>query len=140
MNATQASMQEYGHRQKHPHKWKECGYRSHSHSSRNLLVGMQTMKCSTPWEECPSVSKQTILPFSPALGMIGPNSLQTAHILYIITYFPDMFGPTDLICSIQGTFNPIHRVRSKDFDKIENIPNCFLGEMRSGKSVVRSYE
>jgi hypothetical protein len=55
-------------------------------------------------------------------------------------YFLDMFGPCELVCSIQGCFNPVHRVRSKDIASVEPIPDCFKDEIRQGNSVMRTYE
>ena len=51
-----------------------------------------------------------------------------------------MFGPCELVCSIQGCFNPVHIVRSKDIASVEPIPKCFKEEIRRGNSVTRTYE
>jgi len=50
----------------------------------------------------------------------------------------DMFRPTELVCSIQGTFNPVHVVRSKD---IPTVPSKLKDEIRDEKkAVVRTYD
>ena len=47
-----------------------------------------------------------------------------SDIMYISLFFVGMFQPANLVCSIQGTFNPVHLVRSKDREKIiKEIPD-----------------
>jgi hypothetical protein len=52
----------------------------------------------------------------------------------------DMFRPTDLICRIGGTFNPVHTIRSKDHDAISRVPKSLKAELREKKCVLRTYE
>lgn len=53
----------------------------------------------------------------------------------------DMFRPTKLVCSIQGTFNPVHVVRSKDRAKIiETAPKSLKKELQKGEGVLRTYQ
>jgi hypothetical protein len=51
------------------------------------------------------------------------------------------FSPTDLICSISGTFNPVHVI--KDPTKVlakASIPDNLLEEIEEGHTLVRSYQ
>jgi hypothetical protein len=49
----------------------------------------------------------------------------------------DMFRPTSLVCSIQGSFNPVHEV--KEVQDV-NLPENLLEEFHGGKGVLRTYE
>lgn len=51
----------------------------------------------------------------------------------------DIFKPSRLVCSLQGTFNPVHRLDPKDVARLECIPTCFRDEIRNGNSVIRTY-
>jgi hypothetical protein len=55
-------------------------------------------------------------------------------------YYLGMFRPTQLVCSIQGTFNPVHDVRSKDIEAIHRIPKSLKNELRKKKCILRTYE
>ena len=51
------------------------------------------------------------------------------------------FSPTNLVCSIQGTFNPVRVV--KDPNKVlsdKSVPSTLLEEVKSGNSLVRTYQ
>ena len=52
----------------------------------------------------------------------------------------DMFRPSDLAMSIQGTFNPVHYVSRSDREAIEQVPKSLKNEIRHGSSVLRTYE
>jgi len=52
----------------------------------------------------------------------------------------DMFRPTKLVCSIQGTFNPVRVVSSRDAQAIRNVPKSLKDELREGNNVVRTYK
>jgi hypothetical protein len=51
----------------------------------------------------------------------------------------DMFRPTQLIVSIQGTFNVIDVVDGTDEEAVKYVPNNLLADVRHGKSPVRKY-
>jgi hypothetical protein len=51
----------------------------------------------------------------------------------------DMFRPTQLIVSIQGTFNAIDVVDGTDEEAVKYVPNSLLPDVRHGKSPVRKY-
>ena len=51
-----------------------------------------------------------------------------------------MFRPTGLVCSIQGTFNPIHEVRLEDREAIQRVPENLRKELQEDKGVLRTYE
>jgi hypothetical protein len=51
----------------------------------------------------------------------------------------DMFRPTQLIVSIQGTFNVIDVVDGTDEKAVKYVPNSLLADVRHGKSPVRKY-
>lgn len=51
----------------------------------------------------------------------------------------DMFTPTQLVVSVQGTFCLIDVVDGKDPDAVEHIPNNLLADVRYGSSPVRTY-
>ena len=51
-----------------------------------------------------------------------------------------MFRPTQLVCSIQGTFNPIHTVSSEDIKTIKRIPKSLKNALRGEESTLRTYD
>mmetsp|Transcript_2995 Transcript_2995/g.4531 ORF Transcript_2995/g.4531 Transcript_2995/m.4531 type:complete len:484 (+) Transcript_2995:92-1543(+) len=52
----------------------------------------------------------------------------------------DMFLPTQLVCSLQGNFNPVNIVPSNArADTIENCPKKLKDEILSGSAVLREY-
>ena len=51
----------------------------------------------------------------------------------------DMFRPTQLIVSIQGTFNVIDVVDGTDEQAVKYVPNSLLADVRYGKIPVRKY-
>lgn len=52
----------------------------------------------------------------------------------------DMFKPGPLVCSIQGTFNPVHVMDAACVQAIKNVPKTLSKEVKAGGIVVRSYE
>lgn len=50
-----------------------------------------------------------------------------------------MYKPTNIVCSVQGTFNPIHRVDSADVDEVESVPRSLRKELHEGRSLLRTY-
>jgi hypothetical protein len=52
----------------------------------------------------------------------------------------DMFKPGPLVCSIQGTFNPVHVLDKASVQEIKNVPKTMVKEVKAGDIVVRSYE
>lgn len=52
----------------------------------------------------------------------------------------DMFRPGQLICSIQGTFNPIHVMDRSSIQAIKHVPKSLRREVKACNSVIRSYE
>ena len=50
-----------------------------------------------------------------------------------------MYKPTKIVCSVQGTFNPIHRVDSADVDEVESVPRSLRKELHEGRSLLRTY-
>lgn len=52
----------------------------------------------------------------------------------------DMFSPTNLVCSLQGNFNPVEVVCDEDRKKmLEQVPKALREEVESGKTVLRTY-
>jgi hypothetical protein len=51
-----------------------------------------------------------------------------------------MFRPTCLVCSIQGSFNPVHFVNGDDKRAVERVPRSLEAEMKEGSNVLRTYE
>jgi len=52
----------------------------------------------------------------------------------------DKFRPGDLVCSIQGTFNPVHVVDGRDVESIKHVPKSLFSEVREGSNVLRRYD
>ena len=52
----------------------------------------------------------------------------------------DMFKPGELVCSIQGTFNPVHVLDRAKVESIKHVPKALSKDIKSGDSAVRSYE
>ena len=53
----------------------------------------------------------------------------------------DMFSPTNLVCSLQGNFNPVEIVDDEDRKAmLENVPKSLREEVESGKTVLRTYQ
>jgi hypothetical protein len=53
----------------------------------------------------------------------------------------DMFRPTQLICSLQGNFNPVRVVDSEERARLmEQCPTSLREEIANGTSVLRKYE
>jgi hypothetical protein len=51
-----------------------------------------------------------------------------------------MFRPHKLICSIQGTFNPVHSLPLKEKRHLENVPSALKDLVQRDTSVVRTYK
>ena len=52
----------------------------------------------------------------------------------------DMFSPTNLVCSLQGNFNPVEVVQEDERKKmLECVPKSLREEVESGKTVLRTY-
>ena len=52
----------------------------------------------------------------------------------------DMFQPTQLVCSIQGTFNLIEVVDGSDPQALKAVPANLKADARYGKVPVRTYK
>lgn len=52
----------------------------------------------------------------------------------------DMFRPSNLVCSIQGTFNPVHYVGTRDRESIHHVPKSLEKEVMQGNTILRTYE
>ena len=50
-----------------------------------------------------------------------------------------MYRPTNLVCSVQGTFNPVHRVDAQDIDEVESVPRSLRRELHEGRALLRTY-
>jgi len=59
---------------------------------------------------------------------------------FLIVSLTDMFRPTNLLCSIQGTFNPVHFVNGADVDAVKRVPESLKRELKHGSNVLRTYE
>lgn len=52
----------------------------------------------------------------------------------------DMFSPTNLVCSLQGNFNPVEVVSDEERKSmLEQVPKALREEVESGKTVLRTY-
>lgn len=52
----------------------------------------------------------------------------------------DMFSPTNLVCSLQGNFNPVEVVNEEDRKAmLEAVPKGLRDEVESGTTVLRTY-
>ena len=52
----------------------------------------------------------------------------------------DMFSPTNLVCSLQGNFNPVEVVTDDERKKmLECVPKALREEVESGKTELRTY-
>jgi hypothetical protein len=72
-------------------------------------------------------------------GVLGRNS--EGEYLYTLGHMSfDMFPPKDLVCSIQGSFNPVHYVGTRDREAIKHIPASLKDEVKKGKSLLRTYD
>lgn len=72
-------------------------------------------------------------------GCIGTNS--DGCYLYTLGHMSfQMLLPTDLVCSIQASFNPVHHVRSKDKMKLKGVPKKLENLVFAEKCVLRSSE
>ena len=50
-----------------------------------------------------------------------------------------MLHPTQLVCSIQGTFNDIQAVNGMDEDAVKHVPSNLKANIRDGNVQVRTY-
>jgi hypothetical protein len=52
----------------------------------------------------------------------------------------DMFSPTNLVCSLQGNFNPVEVVSEEERNAIlETVPKSLRDEVEAGNTVLRTY-
>jgi hypothetical protein len=52
----------------------------------------------------------------------------------------DMFSPTNLVCSLQGNFNPVEVVNEEDRQTmLEAVPKSLRDEVERGETVLRTY-
>jgi hypothetical protein len=52
----------------------------------------------------------------------------------------DMFSPTNIVCSLQGNFNPVEVVSVEERKAmLETVPKSLREEVESGKTVLRTY-
>ena len=51
----------------------------------------------------------------------------------------EMFCPTQLVASIQGTFALIDMVDNKSFEEVKHVPENLLAEVRFGRTPLRTY-
>jgi hypothetical protein len=53
----------------------------------------------------------------------------------------DMFSPTNLVCSLQGNFNPVEVVNEEERKLLlSSVPKSLREEVESGKTVLRTYQ
>ena len=52
----------------------------------------------------------------------------------------DMFQPTSLVCSIQGTFNTVEPVNMSNIESLTHVPRALKDELQRGESALRSYK
>ena len=72
-------------------------------------------------------------------GTIGKN--EAGDSMYTLGHMSfDMFRPTKLVCSIQGTVNSVHTVSRKDREAIQYVPSSLLQDVKEGISVLRAYK
>lgn len=72
-------------------------------------------------------------------GCIGHN--HESEPLYSLGQMSfDMFRPTELVCSIQGTFNPVHYLGKRDREAIQNVPRSLKEELKKEKTLLRTYK
>lgn len=101
----------------------------HKHSSR---------KKSISWE--PQLEGMWITLSKPRFdGCLGSNAhRQWMYSLGRMSF--DMFRPSSLVCSIQGTFNPVHIIDGSNTEAVNNVPKSLFPEVRQGANVLRKYE
>lgn len=63
-----------------------------------------------------------------------------SHHVMCLSNIKDMFRPAGLVCSIQGSFNPVHFVNGSDTNAVERVPKSLAAEMKEGSNVLRTYE
>jgi hypothetical protein len=52
----------------------------------------------------------------------------------------DMFSPTNLVCSLQGNFNPVEVVSKEDrLSMLDAVPKSLREEVENGETVLRTY-
>jgi len=52
----------------------------------------------------------------------------------------DMFSPTNIVCSLQGNFNPVEIVTDDERNKmLELVPKSLREEVESGRTILRTY-
>jgi hypothetical protein len=72
-------------------------------------------------------------------GCIGKNA--DNEYMYTLGHMSfDMFRPTNLVCSIQGAFNPVHYVGTRDRESIRHVPKRLEEEIKNGNSLLRTYK
>jgi len=72
-------------------------------------------------------------------GCIGLNAEE--EYLYTLGQMSfDMFRPESMVCSIQGCFNPVHYVGTRQRESIKHIPKALKEEVKKGNTVLRTYE
>ena len=72
-------------------------------------------------------------------GCLGTNP--DRHPMYTLGRMTfDMFRPTGLVCSIQGTFNPVHVIDGGNIEAVKNVPKSLSYEVRQNANVLRTYE
>jgi hypothetical protein len=72
-------------------------------------------------------------------GCIGIN--EDHEYMYTLGHMSfDMFRPNNLVCSIQGTFNPVHYVGTRDRESINHVPKSLEKEVMTGNTLLRTYE
>ena len=53
----------------------------------------------------------------------------------------DMFSPTNIVCSLQGNFNPVEIVDEEERKNLlDKVPKSLQEEVESGDSVIRTYQ
>ena len=72
-------------------------------------------------------------------GCLGQNS--HGEYLYSLGRMAwDMFCPTDLVCSIQGSFNQVDTIPLRErSDLVDAVPKSLSKEIKNGDTVLRSY-
>jgi hypothetical protein len=100
--------------------------------------GRKSSRKSMPWT--PQVEGMWISLSKPRFeGCLGNNAQkQPLYALGRMSF--DMFRPCDLICSIQGTFNPVHVIDGADAEAVKAVPRSLCSEVQNGANVLRTYE
>lgn len=115
----------------------------HNRSSRGSLFRAEEKRSSTSSSPPPSVEGMWISlqkpRFQDCLGVNDGGEFE--YTLGRMSF--GMFQPRDLVCSIQGAFNPVHVVDGRETQSIrEKVPKSLISQVgrEGGAVVLRSYD